>query len=95
MNNYKITNITNRLDKRTPNFNSIVKIEYIENMVKKSINLSPNKELIISLPYLPQSVNQQRMNKLIIVDEINNYQVNLLYNKEIESNSTPKINKKK
>ena len=38
MNNYKITNITNQLGKRDVSFNSMLDIEYIDGMTKKSLN---------------------------------------------------------
>ena len=82
MGNYKIVNITNKLDKRNPNFNSILVLEYTENMIKKSISIGPDQEVVMSLNSLPQNISQMKMKKLIIVDEINGYQVNKILIKQ-------------
>ena len=76
--NYKIINITKNLDKRNPTFNSTVALEYPENMQKKTILVKPDQHVIISLSSLPQAINHLRMNGLIMIEEINEFQVNKL-----------------
>lgn len=75
MANYKIKNITNSLDKRNPNFNIILDLDYVDNMLKKTIKIKPNQEVVMSLGLIPQNINHLRMNKMIIIEEINDFQV--------------------
>lgn len=82
MANYKITNITKSLDKRNPNYNSIVTIEYPENMLKKNVTINPDNQIVMVLSSLPQSITHLRMNKAIMVEEINEFQVNKLMDKQ-------------
>lgn len=76
--NYKITNITKNLDRRNPVYNSIVTLEYPENMMKKTVSVNPDQQIVIVLSSLPQTINHLRMNNLIMIEEINEFQVNKL-----------------
>ena len=82
MANYKITNITKNLDRRSPVFNSAVVLEYPENMQKKTVSVKPDQQIVISLSSLPQAINHLRMNGLIMVEEINEFQVNKLLDRQ-------------
>ncbi len=82
MANYKITNITKNIDKRNPNYNSSLTIEYPENMMKKTLILKPDQEVIMVLSSLPQSINHLRMSQMVLVEEINEFQVDKIMNKQ-------------
>lgn len=81
MANYKITNITKNLDRRSPVYNSIVTLEYPENMIKKTVTVNPDQHIIMILSSLPQLINHLRMKNLIMVEEINEFQVNKMMEK--------------
>jgi len=70
MNTYKITNITDMLGKRDIKFNTIVNIEYVDDMKKKIISVKPTEVVYLSASSLPISVHGLRMKNLITVDEI-------------------------
>lgn len=94
MNTYKITNITDTLGKRDVNFNKTLKIDYIDNMIKKTILLKPKDSLFFTTKSLPLSLHKFRMKNLINVSEINdkefkNIQNNLL--KPKKKNLIPSI----
>jgi len=67
MNTFKITNITNFLGKRDVKANSILDIEYIDNMTKKLITIKPNESIYLTIPSLPLSVHRLRVKNLITV----------------------------
>jgi hypothetical protein len=68
---YKITNITNLAGKRDSKFNMVVNIEYIDNRIKKVINLKAGDFVFLGVDSLPLSVHRLRIKKLINIDEIN------------------------
>lgn len=70
MNTYKITNITNLAGKRDFKFNSELEIEYIDNMVKKSIKVKPKETVYLSVSKLPLSVHRLRVRGLVTVGEV-------------------------
>ena len=70
---YKITNITNYLGKRDYKFNSNLDIEFVDNMVKKTITLKPNDSAYLSIAGLPLSVHKLRVKNLITVSEVNEF----------------------
>lgn len=72
MANYKITNITNLAGKRDARFNTILNIEYVDNMMKKTIKIKPNETVFLQIHSLPLSVHKLRVKKLISVVEISN-----------------------
>lgn len=76
MANYKIKNITKNLEKRNPNFNSNVGVEYIDSMVKKTVQLKPDQEIIMVLNMISPSINRLKQKNMIIIEEINDHQVN-------------------
>lgn len=70
MNTYKITNITNTVGKRDFKYNSVLDIEYVDNMIKKSLKIRPNNSIYLTVPSLPLSVQKLRIKGLITVSEI-------------------------
>lgn len=70
MNRYEITNTTHLLGKRDMNYNSILNIEYVDEMVKKSIELKPKEVLYLTARSLPVSLIKYRIKGLISVVEI-------------------------
>jgi len=82
MGNYKITNITKNLDKRSPNYNSTLSLEYPDGMIKKFISIKPDQQIVMILSTLPQSIIHLRIGNMIMVEEINEIQVIKLLNKE-------------
>jgi hypothetical protein len=70
MGTYKLTNVTNLAGKRDFKFNSVLDIEYIDNMMKKTVKLKPGDSLYLTVPTLPLSVHRLRVKKLIVVTEV-------------------------
>jgi len=67
---YKITNITNLAKKRDFKFNSELDIEYVDNMVKKTLKIKPGDSLYLTVSSLPLSVHRLRVKNLVLVNEI-------------------------
>jgi hypothetical protein len=67
MNTYKITNITNQLNKRESQYNSNVDIQYVDNMIKKTITVKPGETVYLSIDKLPTSIHKLKMKNFIIV----------------------------
>jgi hypothetical protein len=76
MNTYKITNITDSLGKRSVGFNSVLDIDYVDAMMKKTIKIKPTETIYLRISSLPMSVHQLRAKKLISVIEISNTELN-------------------
>jgi hypothetical protein len=70
MNTYKITNLTNLAGKRDFKFNSALDIEYVDNMIKKTVTIQPGASLYLTVPTLPLSVHRLRVKNLISVTEV-------------------------
>lgn len=70
MNTYKITNLTNTVGKREVKFNSSLSIEYIDNMLKKTVTVLPGESLYLTVPSLPLSVHKLRVKNLVAVTEV-------------------------
>jgi len=70
MSTYKITNITNLAGKRDFKFNTELSIDFVDNMVKKTIKVKPNDSVFLSVKSLPLSVHRLRVKGLITVSEI-------------------------
>lgn len=92
MNSYKITNITNQANKRDNIYNTIVEIEYIDNILKKKISVKPGECIYLTLHKLPMSVNKLLIKNLISVTEVTNNELNNAINdsKKTEVIDTPK-----
>jgi hypothetical protein len=70
MNTYKITNITNFAGKRDYKFNSDLDIEYVDNMMKKTVKVKPNQTVFLTVESLPLSVHRLRVKNLVTVTEV-------------------------
>jgi hypothetical protein len=70
MANFKITNITNILGKRHPNYNTPLNIEYVNGFKKFNYSLRPNEEFFLTVSQLPISVHKLRMKNFVTVVEI-------------------------
>jgi len=70
MNIYKITNITNLKDKRDVKKNSTLDVEYIDNMVKKTIKIKPKETKFLKLHTLSLSIRKLKINNLITISEV-------------------------
>jgi len=66
---YKITNTTNKIDKRQQGFNSLVLIDYVNNMEKQSKPLNAGETLFIEISALPISIHKLRAKNMISVSE--------------------------
>jgi hypothetical protein len=71
MTNYKITNITDGAGKRDSKFNTTLNIDYVDAMMKKSIEIKPGETVFLKIHSLPLSVHRLRVKKLISVVEVN------------------------
>lgn len=67
---YKITNITNLVGKRDMKYNSILNIDYVDSMMKKTIKIMPGETVYLKISSLPLSVHRLRVKKLVSVVEI-------------------------
>ena len=81
MKTFKITNITNNVNKRDPKYNSVVNIEYIDNRTKKTILLKAGEDVFLVTESLPLSVHRLRIKKLIEISETNTVEMNKTTNK--------------
>jgi hypothetical protein len=70
MNIYKITNISQTLGKREFKFNSVLNIDYVDGLTKKTILIKPNETIFLRINSLPLSVQRLRMSNLITVAEV-------------------------
>jgi hypothetical protein len=70
MNTYRITNLTNTAGKRDFKFNSQLDIEYVDNMIRKTVTVKPGASLYLTVPSLPMSVHKLRAKNLISVVEV-------------------------
>lgn len=80
MSTYKITNITNTIEKRNVKHNSILNVEYVDGMEKKIIEIKPNETIFITIPTLPLSVQRLRVKNLVSVTEIDSNELNKAIN---------------
>lgn len=82
MNSYKITNITNLVGKRDSKFNTVVDIEYVDNRVKKTINLKAGETVYLTVSSLPLSIHRLRIKNLISITEVSAIEVTKTMEKE-------------
>lgn len=86
MNTYKITNITNQLNKRDKMYKSPIDVVYVEKRIKKTINVIVGQSVYLTVPTLPLQLNRLRMKNLITVSESSIA--------ELENATKPKVVKK-
>ena len=80
MSTYKITNITNHVNKRDNKYNSVLDIEYIDNMTKKTTQIRPNDSVYLTVQSLPLSAHKLRMKGLVTISEVSSNEFNALAN---------------
>ena len=84
MSTYKITNITSSVDKRHVKYNSILSIEYVDEMERKEIKIKPNETIFITIPTIPLSVQRLRIKNLLSVTEVDSNELNKVVSKTKE-----------
>lgn len=67
---YKIKNLTHLLPKRHMNKNSVLDVQFVSGLEKRTHKLNTNSEIYISCTNLPISVHKLRMKKLVSVREV-------------------------
>lgn len=67
---YKIKNVTNRLPKRNPNKDRVLKIDYKVGFKNEFYNLKAGEEIAISCTNLPVNIHVLRAKSLITVSQI-------------------------
>ena len=72
---FKITNITNLANKRDSKHNTVLDIDYVDNMSKKKIIIKPGCSVYLTVSSLPISIHRLRVKNLIIVDEISSVEL--------------------
>lgn len=95
MSTYKITNITHLAGKRDLKYNSVLDIEYVDQMVKKTVKIKPNDSLYLTISTLPLSVHRLRVKNLITVTEVSNKEMEQLKPKAPKLESKEDKKKKK
>jgi hypothetical protein len=70
MSTYRITNITNTIGKRDFKFNSVLDVNYVDGMMKKTVKVKPGDAVYLTIPSLPLSVHRLRVKGLITVIEV-------------------------
>jgi hypothetical protein len=70
MGTFKITNITHLLGKREHKFNSVLDVDYVDNMMKKTIKIKAGNTVYLTTPSLPISAHLLRVKNLITVVEV-------------------------
>lgn len=90
MNTYKITNITDSLGKRDANYNTTLKITYVDEMVKKTILLKPKNTIYFTTKSLPLSVHRFRVKKLVSVAEISDKELKHVKENDVSKSQSNK-----
>ena len=67
---YRIENITSELGKRDVNYKSVLKIDYVDGMEKKELEIKPGEIKYLTVVSMPLSMHRMRIKKWIRVDEI-------------------------
>jgi len=70
MSTFKITNITNTIGKREAKYNSILNIEYVDKMTKKTIPIKAGDTIYLTLDKLPISAHLLRVKNLVTISEV-------------------------
>lgn len=75
MGTFKITNITNTLGKRDAKYNTVLSIGYVDDMLKKTINIKAGETVYLTIPSLPISAHLLRVKNLITVIEVGDNEI--------------------
>lgn len=94
MNTYKITNITNNLHKRDVHFKTPVKIQYVDNRMKKIAEVKTGESLFLTVETLPLSIHRLRVKGLVDVSDASVAEVKKM-NTPKTTTSKPKTEKPK
>lgn len=91
---YKITNITDTLNKRDVNYNKPLEIKYNRGFLQRTEILNPKevKYFVIEGNLLPNSIQEYKLKQLVIVEEANH--VNLYEKKQPKKKRIVKQTKK-
>lgn len=99
MSTYKITNITDNLGKRDVNYNKTLKIDYVDDMMRKTIDLPTQEVVYLTTDDLPLSVHKLRVKNLVTVVEISAQELKSIINdnkpKKVEKDTSKKVNTNK
>jgi hypothetical protein len=82
MNTYKIINITDKLGKRAANYNSTLKISYVDRMERKTMMLKPNEEVYFTTDSLPISLHKFRVKGFVSISDVTDKELRKLRNEE-------------
>lgn len=82
MNTYKIINITDTLGKRAANYNSTLKISYLDRMERKVMLLKPNEEVYFTTDSLPLSLHKYRVNGFVSISDVTDKELRKIKSEE-------------
>ena len=83
MNIFKITNITNTINKRDYKYNSVLDIDYVDEMTRKAIRIKPGESVYLTINSLPLSAQKLRVKNFITVVEISSKELTDVLNKNV------------
>ncbi len=89
MSTFKITNISNLIGKREYKFNSILDIDYVDEMTNKTVKVKPGDSVYLTTSSLPLSVHRLRVKNLVTVVELNTN--DFLKSIEVKPTTTVKV----
>ena len=87
---YKITNITSRLGKRETNYNSTLKVSYLDGMERKAMFIKPDEEIYFTTNTLPISLHKYRVKGLVSITDVTDKEL-----RNIKGATTPPKKEKK
>ncbi len=70
MTNYKISNITDKLNKRDVNYNKIIDFKFVDGMYVRHIKIEPGDFVVLTISKLPISVQKYKLKNLINIEII-------------------------
>jgi hypothetical protein len=88
MSTFKITNKTSSLGKRNPKYNSPIRIEYAEKMTMKNTLIKPGDSTYLTIPKLPLSIQKQKMQGYLDIQNIAPNQLSSLMQQPITTTTT-------
>jgi len=98
MRTYKITNITNTLNKRNLYYNKTLDIEFPYDMKDQKVNLKPNDNIIFKTHHIPFNIQKLKIQGLVMIDDITRTENSVIKpkkKKKTKENSSTKTNKPK
>ena len=70
MSTFRIVNLTSQLGKRDANYNSPLKVDYVDGMDRKTLVIGPDQTAYLTVPSMPISLHRMRIKGWVKVDEI-------------------------